>query len=256
MLDFLINTEIEYTKCFSKYFEDEKIIRFRDEKICDMYCHNYTLVKSFMCKEEVINLITEEIVRSKKESKTFLQVEFNFNLNSELVNSFEIKPDVSIQDYMYIASDKFNMLCGNDECTIKIAETEAVMEDGITVDIEANSQDMGEDFAGRRIQRKAMAYRAENNLDFFVCYLRGVPIGNCELFIQKNAAKIEDFDILAKYQRRGFGTSVLKELLKRSKRFGAEIAYVLTDSEDTAKEMYKKCGFVKTGAKTILNFTI
>ncbi|WP_124998518.1 GNAT family N-acetyltransferase [Clostridium tagluense] len=62
--------------------------------------------------------------------------------------------------------------------------------------------------------------------------------------------------MLEKYQRKGFGTSVLKELLKRCSDFGAETVYVLTDSEYTAKEMYKKCGFLKIGAKTILNFTI
>lgn len=256
MIDFLINTEIEYTKCFSKYSEEEKIIRFRDDKISDMYCHNYTLLKGFMSEEEIIHLIKEEIEQRKKECKDFLHVEFNFNIDSELLNSFEIKPEVSILDYMYITSDKFNTLHGNDECTIKIAETEAVMEDGITVDIEANSQAMGEDFAGRRIQRKAMAYREENNLSLCVCYLNEVPIGNCELFLNKKTAKIEDFDILDKYQRKGFGTSVLKELLKRSNSSGAEIAYVVTDSEDTAKEMYKKCGFVKAGAKTVLHFSI
>ncbi|MBW9156194.1 GNAT family N-acetyltransferase [Clostridium tagluense] len=256
MLKFLIDTEIEYTKCFSKYFEDEKIIRFRDEHICNMFAHNYTLVKCCMSEQEIYDLIVKEIMQSKKEGKSFLQVEYNFNINSQLLNSFEIKPEVTIQDYMYITSDKFNVLCGNNECTIKSAKTEDVMEDGIRVDIEANSHAMGEDFAIKRIQRKAMAYRAENNLDFFLCYHNEVPIGNCELFFNKKTAKIEDFDILEKYQRKGFGTSVLKELLKRSSDFGAETVYVLTDSEDTAKEMYKKCGFLKIGAKTILNFTI
>ena len=256
MLNFLIDTEIGYTKCFSKYFEDEKIVRFRDNHICDMYSHNYTLIKDYMSEQEINYLITEEIMRSKKEHKNFLQIECNFNIKSDLLNSFKNKPEVTIQDYMYITPDKFNALCGNNECTITVAETVTVMEDGIKVDILANSSAMGEEFAYKRIQRKAMVYREDNSLSFFVCYHNEVPIGNCELFLNKKIAKIEDFDILESYQRKGFGTSVLKELLKCSNKFGAEIVYLLTDSENTAKDMYKKCGFLKAGAKTILNFSI
>jgi len=257
MLDFLLDTEIEYTKCFSKYFEDEKIIRFRDDNICDMYAHNYTLVKCVMADQEVEEIISQEIMQSKSECKKFLQVQCNFHISSEVLNSLEIKPEVSIQDYMYIASNKFSTLGGNNECTIKVADTENVMEDGTRIDIQANSPAMGEVFAIKRIKRKVMAYKAENNLNFFICYNKNnVPVGNCELFFNKTTAKIEDFDILKQYQRKGFGTYVLKELLKLAYSFGVECVFVLTDSEDTAKEMYGKCGFLKTGAKTILNFQL
>lgn len=256
MLDFLIDTETEYTKCFSKYFEDDKIVRFRDNHICDMYSHNYTLVKGVMSTQEINNLIKQEIIHSKKGAENFIQIECNFSIKSELLNSFEIKPEVTMQDYMYIIPAKFNILCGNNDCTIKLAETKVIMEDGIKVDIQANSPSMGEDFAYKRIHRKSRAYKLENNLNFFVCYHNEVPIGNCELFLNKKTAKIEDFDILENYQRKGFGTTFLKELLKNSYNFGAEIAYVLTDSSDTAKDMYRKCGFLKIGTKTILNFTI
>jgi len=128
MLYFLIDTETEYAKCFSKYFEDDKIVRFRDNHICDMYSHNYTLVKGVMCTQKINNLIIQEIIYSKKGAENFLQIGCNFSIKSEL--------------------------------------------------------------------------------------------------------------------------------LKNSYNFGAEIAYVLTDSSDTAKDMYRKCGFAKIGTKTILNFTL
>jgi len=68
--------------------------------------------------------------------------------------------------------------------------------------------------------------------------------------------RIEDFDILQKYQRKGFGTSVLKHLLEEARANCVEFVYLITDSGDTAKEMYKKCGFKKAGEKTELFFDL
>ena len=44
-------------------------------------------------------------------------------------------------------------------------------------------------------------------------------------------------------------------MVKRSNESEAEIAYVITDSKDTANDMYKKCGFKKVGEKTQLIFS-
>jgi spore maturation protein CgeE len=37
---------------------------------------------------------------------------------------------------------------------------------------------------------------------------------------------------------------------------GVKIAYLITDSDDTAKDMYTKCGFTKVWQKTILFFKL
>ncbi len=41
----IIECELEYTKYFSKFCENENIIRFRDNQLNDMYDHNYTYIK-------------------------------------------------------------------------------------------------------------------------------------------------------------------------------------------------------------------
>ncbi|MCB2290896.1 GNAT family N-acetyltransferase [Clostridium sp. CS001] len=107
------------------------------------------------------------------------------------------------------------------------------------------------------IYRKSEVYTKSNsNLDLYVCNYRGIPIGNCELMLNSDIAKIEDFDILNDYQRKGFGTSVVKYLLEEAKENSVEFVYLITDSVDTAKEMYKKCGFKKAGEKTELFFDL
>ncbi len=133
------------------------------------------------------------------------------------------------------------------------ADEYEILTAGINVDILANQQHMGEDFAKRRIERKSEVYRStDTNLDLFVCYADNKPIGNCELLHNDNIVKIEDFDILTDYQRKGYGTQFLKFLLEEAHKYGSEIAYLVTDQEDSAKEMYTKCGFSKVGENTFI----
>lgn len=255
-MNLLQNTEIEYAKCFSQCIDEEEKIRFIDNNIPDMYCHNFILLKNGLSDDEINEIILKELQLSIKENKSFLQLEVNFPLSPNALKNLSICPEITKYYYMSIPTCKYNSLKEKDECTVEEAVSEKVLEDGIQVDVQANSSAMGEDFSERRIYRKVQAYNTTNNLKFYVCYHKDIPVGNCELFINNGIAKIEDFDILEKYQRKGFGTAVLRKLLMTSKKLGVEKAYVITDSEDTAKDMYRKCGFCKVGEKTIIFFQL
>lgn len=159
---------------------------------------------------------------------------------------------------MFINSNQYHHLNGNTQCIIKEANTKEILEAGITADFLANEENMGE-FAKLRIKRKAQIYQLPNSsIHFYVCFYHNVAIGTCEMMIDENnkIAKIEDFDILKAYQRKGFGTSVLKYLLEIAFKKACNNVYLITDSEDTAKEMYKKCGFTKIGEKYELFFQL
>ncbi|MCV6638484.1 hypothetical protein [Candidatus Albibeggiatoa sp. nov. NOAA] len=43
--DILKVVDIEYTKCFSESLEDSCTFKFRDEKLRDMYMHNFMYTK-------------------------------------------------------------------------------------------------------------------------------------------------------------------------------------------------------------------
>jgi len=113
---------------------------------------------------------------------------------------------------------------------------------------------MGEEFAIKRSKRKMEVYKDNPDLNLYVCYKGKEPIGKCELFIKDGIAKIEDFDIIEEFQKQGYGTSMLHKLLEESLNAGADIAYLITDNFDTAKDMYKKCGFSICGIKTSILF--
>lgn len=257
MLKKIRNTEVEYVKLFSGAYESDNIIRFRDDNIPDMYNHNFIYIKNNYGIDKTKEIILTELAQRKKVELNFLRVEFDFPLDNNLLNQIPIKPQINKYDYMYIDPQMGHKLTGNQECIIKKANVQDVLNDGIEVDILANEPSMGKDFAKKRIHRKSKVFKkTETNLNLYVCYYEGNPIGNCELMVNNEIAKIEDFDILGKYQRMGFGTSVIKYLLNEANEKGVDIVYLITDSGDTAKEMYKKCDFKKAGEKTELLFDL
>lgn len=250
MIELLKATEIEYAKCFSNCIEEEKYYRFIDDNIPDMYSHNFILLKAGLSNKDINNIIVEEFEYRKKQGKSFLQLEANFSIDLSSLEGVKASSEITKYYYMAIPAHKYKELRIKDGCAVKAAVENDVLLDGMKVDIEACSEAMGNEFAKRRIERKVQAYKAANNLEFYVCYDNDTPVGDCELFINGAIAKIEDFDILEKYQRKGFGTSVLRHLMLAAEEHGVETAYVITDSEDTAKDMYKKCGFEIVGEKT------
>jgi spore maturation protein CgeE len=257
MLNKLYATEIEYTKCFSQYFETDNYIKFWDDSLTDMWNHNYIYLKQNMAKDELRDFILKEIEQRRNENKTFFRLEANFPMDDSVYNNLSINPTILKYDYMYIPPENYTLLKGNEDCVIKNAAAPEVLEDGIKADLILSSPAMGEDFATRRIHRKAKVYCNPNiNLNLYVCFHKDKPIGNCELFINGNTSKIEDFSVIDEFQRKGFGTSVIKHLLKQSMDSNVETAYLITDSADTAKDMYNKCGFTKVGEKFELFFSL
>ena len=85
---------------------------------------------------------------------------------------------------------------------------------------------------------------------------KGAIIGSCDLFMYKVVAKIEDFAVIPTYQRKGYGTTILKALIDIAIKENCHTIYLVTAEDDTAKEMYQKIGFNKTGEKTDLFFKL
>lgn len=257
MLDRFLSSEIEYTKKFTETYEDDEIIRFRDISLKDMYMHNFTLIKSKVSKDDLRKIIIQELEKRKSEDADFLRIECNFPIDDMDINEFPLVPEVTKYDYLYIEPKMSEYLPIKKNCIVKKALSEKVLNDGIKVDVLANEAAMGNEFAYKRIVRKSEVFKKlDSNLDLYVCYDNGISIGDCELMINNEISKIEDFDIIKQYQRKGFGTSVLKYLLQESKENNVEFTYLITDSAGTAKDMYKKCGFKKAGEKAELFFQL
>jgi len=250
----MLETELKYVKSFSDYVEQQKVITFKDYKLVDMYMHNFIFMKELMGKDELRIFIEKELEEMQRENSEHLHIMMDYGVKWDDLKNLIPEPEITEYCFMAIEPKDFNKLKVKDDCIVLKAGTLEILDDGYKADVQANKVAMGEEFALKRSKRKMEVYEDNPYLNLYVCYKGKEPIGKCELFIKDGIAKIEDFDIIEEYQKQGFGTSMLHKLLEESLNAGADIAYLITDNFDTAKDMYKKCGFSKCGVKTSILF--
>ena len=251
-----MDAELEYVRCFSKELKTKEFSRFWDNDLDDMYAYNLTVIQDYLSIEDINNIISKEFKHSRSLGKEFLVIEINGYPSEEFLCNLKLKPSsVDKLYYMSIPTVEYKNMKLNEKCKVEEVKTKGKFQEMIKLSILDNAPNWGKEFSEDRIRRKVKAYKADNNLKAFLCYKDTIPMGSCELLRHNKVVKIEDFGVSEKYQRKGFGTAILRDMLKRANESEAEIAYVITDSKDTANDMYKKCGFKKVGEKTQLIFS-
>lgn len=237
--------EIAYVSCFSICYENNQIIRFRDSQLPDMYDHNFTYIKKALSVDALQQVIQEEIELSLHENKDFCKITMDYIPDEKCLDSLNRKIETGHDGrYVYIPmkSPVWNTVDGSQ--MLKVADS-SMIEDLVSMDLIHDCGTCGEDFCNRRARRRGEVYLSEIPLDSYICYYNGIPVGSCDLFLYNDTAKIEDFAVLPEYQRRGFGTTILKYLIDIALIKGVKTIYLITDEDDTPKEMYQRLGFVE-----------
>lgn len=256
MKDIIFEAGLQYKKGFSNVDDQGSYYKLEDPKLPDMRAHNIIIIKAGTPLEESKRIITNNLNLRSSEGSDFLSVISSDRLTVEDLDFTEIQPKIELSDYMSIETASAAPLKFGDDAKVMLADNEKDLEAGKMIDIEANREAMG-DFVVKRINRKIEIYKDETvPLDFYVIYYKGEPAGNCELFLGKEIAQIEDFDILPRFQRMGLGTHFVKVLLNIAGSKGYKNAFVITDHYDSAKEMYEKCGFSYEGNVTELLYNL
>jgi len=101
----------------------------------------------------------------------------------------------------------------------------------------------GEDFSKKNsdkiieniINKKTKGFVVKNNNKI---------IGFINTFHDNDICLLEDFFIIEKYRRNGFGSTLFNAAINYYKNIGCNIAILTADNDDTPKDMYSKWGFV------------
>jgi spore maturation protein CgeE len=255
MINSIYETEIKYINYFCEADNFDDYTRFKDDHIKDMYSHNFTYINHDVPADRLIEIINSEIEYRRNGNHKFLRVATSSLIDSSVIEKLPLKPDVEQYDYLGVSTEYYSHIKEKEHVEVRLCDNPKDNEHGRMVDIVANYQHMTLEFAIRRIDRKYQVYNDDSkSLNLYVCYDNLEPVGNCELLKNNHIAKIEDFDIIEMYQRKGFGSFVLRTLLKECSENGIKQAYLVTDHDDTAKEMYAKCGFKPVGKSFELMF--
>ncbi|MGL5329614.1 MAG: GNAT family N-acetyltransferase [Peptostreptococcaceae bacterium] len=252
----ILECELEYYKCFSHFYENESIIRFRDNDLKDMYDHNFTFIKERTSKEEINRIIESEIELRKSEKASFFNIHTDISLSDNFIKSLKLNPTISNNGYYIFDVSKYKDLKALKNAKVKKLISKEMVEDLLYCDLEHDEKTLGAEFCQRRCYRRSKVYLSEGKIDSYICYDVNGVIGNCDLFIHNKIAKIEDFAVIPKHQRKGYGTIILKSLIDIAINKGCEKIYLLTDEDDSAKEMYSKLGFSKIGERTDLFYDL
>lgn len=244
MIGFL-STELSYLSAFCRAEPIECGIRLRDDGIRDLFAHNLTYLTHALSSDELVHLCREEFRIRKKEGMPFL------NLTMENAPPARALEWLRAQGCERTVYDYFVYTGGLEHSRKDLAAvpmTPAQVAAALAFDLEVNGRDFGQDFIHRRFYRRKEVYLS-GTVRHYLGYHAGRLVGMCDLFMCDGVAKLEDFDIAAPFQRQGFGRAMLAQLVARAQAAGAHTIYLVTDDAETAKEMYKKSGFVKAAEK-------
>jgi len=230
-------------------------MRFTDEMINGMYSHNLTYIKQPVSDDKFCNIIESELKHNIDIGKTFLNVQFDFPYSLSMLHALITQPsEVTTYDYYLFQAERFEQLSARKDCVLQMLDN-SILQQALELDLHANG-DIGHDFVRRRFERRSTVYLQPGLVDNYICFSGSQAVGHCDLFISDGVAKIEDVDVAPDQQRKGYGTAMLREMIRIALGQGVTTIYLITDHDDTAKDMYEKCGFLRVSKKTEMLFKV
>lgn len=243
--------ERQYAQLFSTEALSLGGARYSDERIPDMFAHNFFRVTA----EEPDGLMLHQEQQYRKDhGQKMLRIE-SFGDHQAAWDRITGSRSSKLQLFMIKPVCAPKSRVRPTECII--AETAADLRTGEGIDREAFGRDYA-DFASRRFARKLPLYLdREISLYHVICFDEQTPVGNCDIFIDGTLMKIEDVDVLEPYQRRGFASRMLSyiEVYAYENQIDTLFLQVEQDNEP-ARGLYRKLGYSCAGKNTILELPV
>lgn len=146
----IIKCENDYTKCFSEFYENGDIIRYRDNLLKDMYYHNYTYIKRSMNESELMHIIQDENSLRLSEKSDYCNIILNDVVSNSLITIFRNKPEVSTFGYYLFDVSFFSRLNALEDCLVKKVNSQKMIDDILFCDLKHDEKILGKDFCTRR----------------------------------------------------------------------------------------------------------
>ena len=136
----------------------------------------------------------------------------------------------------------------DNDCIVRKAVTDIEIQTGVNCAIAYAAQRMTLELANKKVNQKKELYR-KGLLDLYICYIDDTPVGFCDWFDKDGIIKLEEVTILNKFQGKGIGTQMLKQLIYRAVIECEKKLYIVTE---TGKEhnIYLQLGFQMLGKET------
>lgn len=251
MLNQLRNIEDGYMELFCKRKNLQDMAFFTNDTVPELYDHNFVLIESIHKEAETINFITSELKALDDLNKVHVKIVFhpNISVSEELRNIMNQRGfEVSDLYYMLHKGSVQEDWAINGKCIVQKAVTDNDIQIGVDCAIAYAAQRMPLTLAHKKVNQKKGLYR-NGLLDLYICYVDGLPIGFCDWYEKDGIIKLEEVTILNKFQGKGFGTQMLKQLLYKAVTEHKKQVYIVTETGNE-HNIYLQLGFQTVGMET------
>lgn len=234
----IVEMEKKYVSLFSEKTFLPSCIVFRDDQQTDKYFHNFLMIHQD--GYDINDLMTYE---DRKKQDGFVIY------RSEDVNLQDVSflHDYQVETYGYYAGNIDDLtVIPKTTCDIEMVHPN---QDPLFFDF-MYQEDLqyGKSYAVNNVKRqKEVLINHADHYFYIKAMLNQKVIGHFNAFIDGNIAKVDEFYVQETYQKQGFGTSLMAYMLNELKSRGIEAIYLVTNLEDTAKDLYVKYGFKQVG---------
>lgn len=230
----MIATEIAYVSQFSTITRTTDYLIAKDDLQKDKYFHNFMMIHSDDVSEDDLTLY-----ESRQKSEGFVIFRFE-DKNSQ---TFSMLRNYQLETYGYFHA-KIDSLHINSAISCDIDRVDPYTDDTFFEFLFNEDLPYGEDYARNNALRQRMVLKEHSNNYFYLkLVLEGEIIGDINACIQSHVAKIDDFNIMEKHQRKGYGSALMRAMIEVLKGRGVQDVYLVTDMDDTAKDLYVRLGF-------------
>jgi len=254
-IETIFDCEERYTASFCQTYKGPDFIRYADATMLDMYEYNKVVILT-EDEHRYTKIIREEMELNRTENKDFCDIRLPKRVDESFLNKLPLLPEVTNYGYFAAFAEQLDSIKGNEACEIRKAESEEMIKDRTRVEQISYPGRERETFFERKGQHNEKAYMASEDVSAYICYKDGQPIGKADLFLYKNVAMIEDFDVIPTFQRKGYGTAVIGRLVQEALKKRAEVVFLTTDVDDMAKVLYQRLGFSYYPGRTQLFFSL
>ena len=230
----ILKHELKYISLFSKIKYLDFGYEAEDFNQRDKYYHNQLhLLNHHFSKSDIDDYAS----KNKKHGFAVYRVEGNLNL--DLVKA---KDDILSHDAIYgNFINQIKVIKKNDiDITIVNPADDSLFFNYLYED----SAPFGVSYAkGNVVRQKEVLSQNKNSFFYLQAIKGGDVVGMLNAYVDHGLAKIDDFTVKDNLQKSGIGSALMHEMLNILKSMKVDYAYLVTDQEDTPKDMYQKWGF-------------
>lgn len=233
----IIQMEINYVSLFSKATETSSGFIFQDDHQTDKYYHNY-----FHVTLPISNLDDIQSYIQNHEPYGFVVVRIEEPIDSQnLFDDYEM----SHNGYFYAKLMDLNLKETSIEPTlVNPNDDQSFFDFMYDEDLQ-----FGTSYAIGNVKRQKEVLTQNTNHYFYIQVKEADQvIGHLNGFLAGKLAKIDDFYVKETYQKQGYGSALMLDMVRRLSEKGVTDVYLVTDLAGTAQHLYRKMGFTQVGS--------